>query len=878
MFSEKPDRATSDVARFESVLAAEVHELLVQWLRRGLGVGIVLYAGFSILDYYSSSSELGFLIAVRLVVVLLAAITIGLSYAEKAQPFLGPISVLMLYVAASGIAIMTPRVGGFESHYYFGILLVLFFVGLFMPWRLPTAVLFCFAVAVTYLLANAYLAGLNAAAVPAFFYVVSTCVFTCLAVEAGDRSRRRDLSLRLRLEQANDELKKLDEAKTRFFANVSHELRTPLTLMVSPVETMLRDERNPEKRTLLRAALANSRRLLRHVNLLLDTAKLEAGQMQLDVRPGDLAALLTELVQASLPHAGRKGIELTTEGLNDLPVFAFDSAKVEMIAANLLSNALKFTPDGGRIVVRARADDSAMVFEVSDSGPGIPPGQEEAIFDRFHQVDSSLTRSEEGTGLGLALARELARLQGGDVEVESVAGQGSTFRVTLPREALTPEERRQAPRRREDKVLRARAEVLANREFGRRSQRDTLLADVRGGDAAGMGGDGTGPPERLDRDATVLVVEDNSDLRSYLVGQLSRHYKVETAIDGVEGLKKALAIRPDLVLSDIMMPKMNGYELCRRLRTEPMLKGTPIILVTAKAGSEAAVEGLDTGADDYVTKPFSMEELEARIGAQIRARRTERRLGERETRLAAIGSLTSTVVHDLRNALMLIKGYSDLARAVAVGGGPKEDLVEDIDQVRAAATRLETMATEILEFARGAGTELKKAVLPASTYLVGVLAPLRTNVARHGVELVVEDRLESAVEVELDPDRFTRVLENLVSNAQDAVSGKQERLIVVELGSDETFLRVRVADNGAGIEEERLGSLFDPFSTGKKKGTGLGLATVRNLVKAHGGEVTVEGRSELGGAAFVVSVPLDPGPGAAPSPAADAEPAAPVAG
>ncbi len=840
---------------FDRAYSKEVRQLLLERTRLAVLVGMSLFGAFSILDFVSAREHIQTFLYIRVIVVLLAAATLWMTYTQSGQKRLVPLSAGMILVASVGMSLMTMYLGGFGSDYYFGNLLALFLVGLFMPWRLGVMVLFSIALCLGYFGINLSVHGASVEMVAPAFFMVGTAVFTCIATVVGDRLRRRDLILRLRLETANEDLKDLDQAKTAFFANVSHELRTPLTLMLGPVETLLQEEGSDERRTLLRAMLANTHRLLRHVNLLLDTAKLEAGQLKLDLAEGDLAPMLEDLVTASLPHAGRKGIEIVTEGLESFPEFDFDPDKVEMIAANLLSNALKFTPDGGRIVVRAGVEIGAVFFEVEDNGPGIPQEQRALIFDRFHQVDSSMTRREEGTGLGLTLARELARLHGGDVVVDSEVGRGSVFRVTLPREADMASDRRVNPRRREDQMVRARADALARREYQRRSRSETLLADLRQPRLE----EGALTQHKAPRDAPkILVVDDNDDLRAYLASELSREYEVVTAVDGVEGLKTALTLHPQLVISDVMMSRMNGYELCRRLRAEAMMKSVPIILVTAKAGSEAVVEGLDVGADDYVTKPFSMEELIARVAAQLRAKTVERQLGERETRLAAIGHLTSTVVHDLRNALTLIKGYSDLAHSIAVGGGHQDELVADIEQVQSATGRLQRMTTEILEYARGGAAELRLTEVPVRDYLRSTLEPMKKHLASQGVELRFRDELPSNLRVQLDADRFGRILENLVGNARDALVGSpDDRLVFVLSEVAQGCFRVRVADTGPGISPERVASLFEPYETGKRKGTGLGLVTVRNLVKAHGGSVDVEPKSEEGGAAFTVSIPLE---------------------
>jgi signal transduction histidine kinase len=331
---------------------------------------------------------------------------------------------------------------------------------------------------------------------------------------------------------------------------------------------------------------------------------------------------------------------------------------------------------------------------------------------------------------------------------------------------------------------------------------------------------------------------------------------VETAEDGINGLDLARRTRPALIVLDVMMPRMDGYEVCRRLKQDAGLAAIPIILVTAKAGSEAIVEGLEIGADDYVTKPFSTEELEARIAAHLRAKDTERELHEKESRLAAIGQLTSSVVHDVRNALMLIQGYSDLARSTAMGGGTTEDLVKDLDEIRGATQRLQRMSGEILDYARG-GSELNRQTLVARDYLSMALGGLVTHLEGQGIDVDSDIDLGAHETVSLDADRFQRVLENLVFNARDALLEHDgEKRVIIQAGRQRDALEIRVADTGPGISSETAGRLFEPFASKKKKGTGLGLPTVRNLVKAHGGEVRVEPKSPEGGAAFTVVVPF----------------------
>jgi signal transduction histidine kinase len=538
----------------------------------------------------------------------------------------------------------------------------------------------------------------------------------------------------------------------------------------------------------------------------------------------------------------------------------FDPEKVEIIAANLLSNALKFTPEGGRVTVRAIPGDDWITFEVEDTGPGIPVEEQERIFHRFHQVEGT----SSGTGLGLALSRELARLHGGDVLVVSQPGRGSRFRVELPREVRMQAERRRQPRRREDQLALARAEALTVREYARRSMRETLLADVDlprvTGEAQVRAESRPVPPPGAPR---ILLVEDNDELRGFVAQRLSSRYQVDEAADGAAGLAAARQSTPDLVVSDVMMPEMDGYELCRRLRSDPDLATVPVILLTARAGSEAVVEGLEVGADDYVVKPFALRELEARIAAQLRSREMERQLHERESRLVAIGQMTSSVVHDLRNPLTLLKGYADLAHRLAVRGG-ETVIAEELEQVQAASDRLRRMIEEILDFARGGTPTLVLETLPARRFLDQVLTPLAADLEERGIATEIHLRLDDEQKVTLDRDRMQRVMENLLKNAREAVlagdAGTGARRVFLRAWVEEgDTLAIRVADTGPGISGELAGHLFEPFATtGKQQGTGLGLVTVRNLVKAHGGEIRVETAAPEGGAAFTITLPLTP--------------------
>ena len=855
----RPSRRSPRLAGFEESFRQESRKLFVERSRFLLRIVLVLYPAFWLLDLAMAPDLAWQFLQIRAAVCVLYLVSLAAAHSRRAERLAQPFVMASSLASAAGISIMSAQLGGFSSNYFAGIMIVLFVINFFLPWELGTAALMSVLIIAADLGINLAAYGPSREMIGPLFFLSGSAVFSWLSALSSRRTRKRDLSLRLRLEMAYEELKELDRAKSRFFANVSHELRTPLTLLLGPLESLLGEASDPGQQRVFQSMITNARRLLRQVDALLETARLESGRLRLEPSAGNVGVVLAELVAAALPLTERRGIELVSEGLDRIPDGSFDLQKVEIVASNLLSNALKFTPAGGRVTVRrAEAEEGRVAFEVEDSGPGIPGDELERIFDRFHQVEGDSAHG--GTGLGLALSRELARLHGGEVTVRSEPGQGAAFRVELPREIETQPERRRQSRRREDQLLQARAEAMAVREVARRSLRETLLADVDLPLLRGDAGDGEPRPETPAGVPRVLLVEDNQELRSFLGHRLSRLYRVEEAADGAAGLAAARQTTPDLIVADVMMPVMDGYELCRRLRADPSLAAVPVILVTARAGAEAVVEGLEVGADDYVVKPFALRELEARIAAHLRARETERQLHERESRLAAIGQMTSSLVHDLRNPLTLLKGYADLAYRMALRSGDTV-IAGELAQVQAASDRLRRMTEEILDFARGGTPRLRIEPVPVRRFLDQALTPLVADLEERGIAAEVHLKLDDELRINLDQDRMQRVLENLIRNAREAVSAVpgERRVFVRAWVEEEDALAIRVADSGPGIPGELADHLFEPFATtGKRQGTGLGLVTVRNLVKAHGGEIRVETSAPEGGAAFTLTLPLIP--------------------
>lgn len=393
-------------------------------------------------------------------------------------------------------------------------------------------------------------------------------------------------------------LAQLDRAKNEFFANVSHEFRTPLTLIVAPAEDSLNDTEEPlagAQRKRLTLIRRNAERLRHLVDDLLDFARIEAGRRQPELEHVDLAAATRELVTSFAPATARAGLALRSE-IEPLPrPFPVDIDMWEKIVLNLLSNAVKYTQQGD-VEVRLRHDDDHVTLSVRDTGVGIPADELPRVFERFHRIRRT-GRGHEGAGIGLALVAELVRLHDGAIHVQSQEGEGSTFTVTLPCPASYLEG---APAR------------ATRPRFGHSaSYVDEALTWSESTETA------SAPESSADPDATVLVVEDNADMRRFITRVLSPHWRVLQAVDGAEGLEMALAERPELVLTDVMMPRLDGFGLLMRLRADQRTASVPVVFLSARAGEEAAVGGLAAGADDYLPKPFSTAELVARVRSNL---------------------------------------------------------------------------------------------------------------------------------------------------------------------------------------------------------------------------------------------------------------------
>ena len=401
-------------------------------------------------------------------------------------------------------------------------------------------------------------------------------------------------------------LAELDRAKTSFFSNVSHEFRTPLTLLLGPLRESLEAAADPVERERLRLAHRNAMRLEKLVNVLLDFSRIEAGRLQATFEPTDLSGLTADLAGSFRSACEKAGLALLVDCEPLVAPVYVDRDMWEKIVLNLLSNAVKFTFEG-QIAVSVHATASNAILSIRDTGTGIDEQDLPRIFDRFYRVDRARARTHEGTGIGLALVQELVHLHGGTVSVASVRDAGTTFTVSMPMGLAHLPAGRIARRAAPEPAASGRQDRYADEALEWLAE----SAPVR---------------SKLDVSrARVLLADDNADMRKYLSGLLGTRFDVESVCDGEAALEAIRRRPPDLVVTDVMMPHVDGFELVQRLRADDGLRTIPVLLLTARAGEDARVEGLQGGADDYVTKPFSSRELLARVGAAIELSRMRQR-------------------------------------------------------------------------------------------------------------------------------------------------------------------------------------------------------------------------------------------------------------
>lgn len=802
------------------------------------------------------------------------------SFGERHYRTLGMVWYLLPALVISGMIYSS---GNPASPYYAGLNIVLIGAGLFLPWTFKENLLAWGLVMAMYLLACALIGW------PAIvenyriifnnlYFLILTGLIVVIASYYHGGTRFREFALRFELdhnkhvlEDANRKLMNLDEAKSRFFANISHELRTPLTLLLAPLEsirTRQRERLDEQTRDWLDTMQANGMRLLKLINDLLDLVRLDSDQMHLQKEFFALPEFVRGVASAVHQVAQDKRIRLQTEVDPGLTTVWADRDKLEKVFLNLLFNAIKFTPAGGQITFSVEpTENRSLRFQVADTGMGIAADKMKNIFTRFWQADNSAQRKYQGVGIGLALVKELTEAHEGRVEVASQEGVGTTFSVTLPPASLrakpeglpdaTQSELPAAPGAPIQESEPAREEWLV--QLYRRAEMFPAMTQVsatrRPADHLGSG--------KLPR---LLVADDEPDMLRYIKSHLGHDFQLYEAVDGRQAVEKAQQFNPDVILCDMMMPEMDGLEVCRQLRQRSTTEHVPILLLTARADEETKIEALKAGASDFLTKPFSAVELRVRLENLSRSHLLQRELAwqnkklestleqlkETETqlvqseKLASLGRMSAGLIHEINNPLNYAKGalHALKGKQKHLPESEQPDYQDILNDTEEGITRVAQIVSDLREFSHPN---------PIGMTEIPIREVIDSSLKFLGTEW--RDRIQ--VQVDVSPDlmvhgnrhKLVQVFTNIMQNSFDALLSRAAHngfspALRIYQREQRHWRVVCLRDNGPGMDKATMEKVFDPFFTTKDvgKGIGLGLSICYQIVAEHGGQIRVDSR------------------------------------
>ena len=742
---------------------------------------------------------------------------------------------------------------GINGPYYAGLSMLILGVSLLLPLTFFETLIFVLFTISCYLLFGLW--GVTDKLVPSLvinnlYFLSATGIIACTSSYFSEIARYREFGLTYQLDERNKKLAELDKRKNDFIANISHEFRTPLTLILAPIEDLLhaRSGSSSEAKH-LDYIRNNTYRLLKLVNDLLDVLKLEEEKENfIEKHPFRLNALLTSLCANTEFLAKAKGVDLAITEPSKVVTVNGDFSELEKVFTNLLSNAIKFTESGGEISVSMEILETSVEVSVCDTGPGIAEKDIPYIFDRFHQVDSSATRKHQGTGLGLALVKEVVELHGGDVRVRSIVGQGTTMIVVLPTI---------------DAPVGSYASDIntAADQLDRMHQRAALFGGLgeKKVDHAESGATIASSQDPSDDRPSMVIVEDESGIRDYLIRAFSKDYQIQWAENGATGLDLICASKPDLVITDLMLPEIDGLTICEAVKQDESLYRTKLMLLTARTDDKSKINALKLGADDFLTKPFSTVEIRSRIAnlwrttqLQVNVERQNRELSEallelkntqskliQSEKLNALGKMSAGLLHEINNPLNFIFGsFQLLEREPAVAGDSYA--MELMADMREGIERITGIVRDLKTFAYPEATDLGKHFDMQST----VASATRFTSSSIAVNVKLTSDIPSMLVVG-SQSHIVQVLVNLIQNASDAMEDANTENPWIQISREvlaDKRIRIIVEDNGPGVPDEIKGKVFDPFYTTKDVGAGMGmgLSICHTIIKNHGGHLELE--------------------------------------
>lgn len=823
-------------------------------------LGVILMPVGGLLDHLLYPELLSEFIVIRIVVVLLLALIFLSHYTEFGKKHIKWLGIIMIITLNASFCIMMYLSTGVLSRYHSALSVMIISSGILLPWTVEETILVSVVTLFMYF-SSCILHGIFYTSTMAWdtlmnnsYFILLSGIIAATSSYFNTRARINDFELRQELDSRNKELEELDRLKSRFFANISHELRTPLTLILAPIQDLLQCSEDFDHKTnsLLSTAHNNALRLLRLVNELLEVIKLEEGKMDYDGEPIDVGDFLAAMID-SMRHLSESNQITLSKNLQPGPhIITADSYMLERIFINLISNAIKFTQAGGSIIISDEVIDNAVVIKVSDTGIGISEADLPYIFDRFHQAGNSSTHRSQGTGLGLALVKELIEIMHGDISVTSKLGSGTTMQITFPlSEQEAPEALSNTDKTQEhSEDINTNIHALTNQKAG--------LITIPAKPVSVTTDDipeGEGP--------LILVVDDEPDMRNYLVAALEKKYRVIQAQDGEQALNTAQKHKPDFILLDLMLPKIDGLQVCRTLKQDNETKHIKIMLLTARIDEEAKINALKNGADDFLTKPFSKMEVQTRLRNMLQTAELEKslRIHNKELKdtlstlkqtqsqllhsekINALGKLTAGLLHEINNPLnYALTALQIIKREPAfVDNEILNETLHDIDE---GMNRIKTIISELQVFAHPSEDSKHE-----TFHLRDAITSSLRFTANELGDIVVVQELQEDDSVIGSRGSIVQVLINLIGNACKAINATKEQRkgeIIIKTEQKDDRLYVYVRDNGTGIEEAFMANIFDPFYTSRDvgEGMGLGLSICHTIVKNHGGRLSV--RSEVG--------------------------------
>jgi len=817
------------------------HEFRIRQSKIGCVTALILVPAGVSLDYYVYPHLLGTIFYIRLLCDLLLGAILALHFIPRFKKYLSCLIFAWPITIDIAICYMIYLSEGAGSPYYAGLNLVVICVTFLLPLTFIEALAITSITIFIYLISvfahNPDISISNNLLFNNLYFLTLTGIISCTACFFNARRRFSEFSLQYELDIRNQELDnrnqklaELDRLKSEFFANVSHELRTPLTLILTPIQDSLRNKTlSPEMTAMLQLVEQNALRLLKLVNELLDLIQLEEGKKVLNKQTVDLHTVLNSTVESMRHLAETKNLTVQVQLATAPAVILADAQSLEKIIINLVNNAIKFTDESGKIIINSEIDNKIVKVNIKDTGIGISSEDLPHIFERFRQADGSTTRQYQGTGLGLALVKELVEKNEGNVQASSELGIGTILSIEFPLTDEIPQD------------IKNESDALTrlHQEAGRYiapAYVDKSLSGLKENDTPSL-----------------LIVDDEPHILDYLTSLLKEDYQILQAIDGDQALTIAREQQPTLILLDFMLPKRSGLDVCQALKQDVATQSTKIILLTARVDESAKITALQSGADDFLTKPFSSTEVKTRLQNLLQATQLEKDLRDNyielentltelqktqsklvhSEKLNSLGSLAAGLLHEIHNPLNYVLTAAQLLQQDQAIQNDEDlqdtcnDFLEGLERIRLIVTDLRIFAypSEINTYTTFDFTEV-------------VNTSLRF-VASETKGISIEKQLSEQVAVVGSQANIVQVMINLLSNATKAVEGVDKPTIRIVSQTVDKRLQVQVMDNGKGIDSEHEKQIFDPFFTTRDvgEGMGLGLSTCHTIIKNHDGSL-----------------------------------------